>query len=102
MMPPYVNIVDLPVQLVEQVFKYLRYEEVSKLREVLLCMLCNVSRHVDFLTLYAVAFSTKDLRVLREWLYPIIQNFVRCCHDVNLSVEITCLTGWRYLSYEFA
>ncbi|CAH8516054.1 unnamed protein product [Schistosoma guineensis] len=33
MMPPYVNIVDLPVQLVEQVFKYLRYEEVSKLRE---------------------------------------------------------------------
>ncbi|XP_018649878.1 hypothetical protein Smp_047500 [Schistosoma mansoni] len=32
-MPPCSNIVDLPLQLVEQVFKYLSYEEVSKLRE---------------------------------------------------------------------
>ncbi|CAH8510224.1 unnamed protein product [Schistosoma rodhaini] len=32
-MPPCSNIADLPLQLVEQVFKYLSYEEVSKLRE---------------------------------------------------------------------
>ncbi|CAH8480523.1 unnamed protein product [Schistosoma turkestanicum] len=34
MMPPCANIVELPLRIIEQVFNYLSYEEVSKLREI--------------------------------------------------------------------